>query len=94
MRFAFGDLGVKVCMQLTQAYRSLPRPSSEFKPSYPSSSLIGNLSSFTHIYLSPKGEMSKYGISYTVLIEYDTCRQVILKLPKPASLNSVHRQFF
>jgi len=38
--------------------------------------------------------MSKYGISYTVLIEYDTCRQVILKLPKPASLNSVHRQFF
>ena len=32
--------------------------------------------------------------THTVLIEYDVCRQTILKLPKPTLLNSVHRQFF
>jgi hypothetical protein len=39
VRFTFGDLGVKGCMHLTRAYRSLPRPSSKFKPSYSSNSL-------------------------------------------------------
>jgi hypothetical protein len=39
-RFAFGDSGFKGCMLLAQTYRSLPRPSSLFKPSYPSDSLI------------------------------------------------------
>ena len=37
---AFGDLGFKGRMRLPQAYRSLPRPSSQSKPSYPSNSLI------------------------------------------------------
>ena len=35
----FGNLGVKGCMRLTQAYRSLPRPSSSIEPSYPSTSV-------------------------------------------------------
>ena len=34
----FGDLGFKARMRLAQAYRSLPRPSSPSKPSYPSTS--------------------------------------------------------
>src|SRR3989344_5644448 len=32
----FGNLGFKGRMRLTQAYRSLPRPSSPHRPSYPS----------------------------------------------------------
>ena len=35
--FPLGDPGVDACMRLTQAFRSLPRPSSERKPSYPPS---------------------------------------------------------
>ena len=38
---AFRNLGIKVCMQLPRAYRSLPRLSSKPKPSYPSNS-VGN----------------------------------------------------
>ena len=37
---ALGDLGFKGRMRLTQAYRSLPRPSSQSKPSYSSRSLV------------------------------------------------------
>jgi hypothetical protein len=37
--FAFGDREIKACMQLPRAYRSLPRPSSQPKPSHPSHSL-------------------------------------------------------
>ena len=33
---AFGNPGFNACMRLAQAYRSLPRPSSSSKPSYPS----------------------------------------------------------
>jgi hypothetical protein len=36
---ALGDPGFKGRMHLAQAYRSLPRPSSQSKPSYPSISL-------------------------------------------------------
>ena len=36
---ALGDLGFKARMRLPRAYRSLPRPSSPSKPSYPSNSL-------------------------------------------------------
>ena len=36
----FGNLGLKDRMRLPRAYRSLPRPSSMFKPSYPSISLV------------------------------------------------------
>ena len=35
---AFGNPEIKSRMQIPQAYRSLPRPSSQFKPSYPSNS--------------------------------------------------------
>lgn len=35
----FGHLGFKACMQLAPAFHSLPCPSSESKPSYPSNSL-------------------------------------------------------
>ena len=77
-------------MHLTRAYRSLPRPSSKFKPSYPPNSLIC-------LYLIKSFTLYFYRVSlvifYTVLIEYNTCRQVILKLPKPTSLNSVHHRF-
>jgi hypothetical protein len=38
--FAFGNHEIKACMQLPRAYRSLPRPSSQPKPSHPSHSLI------------------------------------------------------
>ncbi len=38
--FALGDLGFKGRMRLPQAYRSLPRPSSQSKPSYPSNNLL------------------------------------------------------
>ena len=34
-----GDSGFNSCMQITQTYRSLPRPSSRPKPSYPSNSI-------------------------------------------------------
>ena len=34
-----GNSGFKSCMQIPQTYRSLPRPSSRSKPSYPSNSL-------------------------------------------------------
>ena len=37
--FEFGDLRFKGRMHLAWAYRSLPRPSSQSKPSYPSNSL-------------------------------------------------------
>jgi hypothetical protein len=37
---ALGDLGFNCRMRIAQAYRSLPRPSSQSKPSYSSSSLI------------------------------------------------------
>ena len=43
MRFTFGDLGFNIHVQLAQAYRSLSRPSSKFKPSYPSNSLIESI---------------------------------------------------
>lgn len=35
--FKFGNPGIDACMRLPQVYRSLPRPSSQSKPSYPSS---------------------------------------------------------
>jgi len=38
--FSFGNLGIKSRMHFPQAYRSLPRPSSKFKPSYPSNSFF------------------------------------------------------
>jgi hypothetical protein len=36
----FGDPRINVCMQLPEAYRSLPRPSSALKPSHPSHSVV------------------------------------------------------
>jgi len=39
---ALGDPWFKARMQLAKAFRSLPRPSSQLKPSYPSNSLIGS----------------------------------------------------
>ena len=88
MRFAFGDLGVKSCMHLTQAYRSLPRPSSKFKPSYPSNSFIESI--FLHFDLiksftsAIKAEMSLV-ISYTVLIEYNPVARVFSNSPNQRS---------
>ena len=38
--YRFGDSKIKGCMHLPWTYRSLPRPSSLLKPSYPSSSLF------------------------------------------------------
>ena len=51
--FTFGDLGFNARMRLTQAYRSLPRPSSQSKPSYPSSSLNNKIK-------SPEGKLLYY----------------------------------
>jgi|SaaInlV_200m_DNA_2_1039689.scaffolds.fasta_scaffold09348_1 hypothetical protein len=68
-------------MHLDRTYRSLPRPSSKFKPSYPSNSFIESiflfdqsnhlfsLDNFRRSYLN---QMSILVISYTVLIEYKT----------------------
>ena len=36
---ALGNPEIKFCVRIPQAYRSLPRPSSQLKPSYPSNSL-------------------------------------------------------
>ena len=44
--FAFGDLWFKGRMRLPIAYRSLPRPSSQSKPSYPSSSVKNHRNKF------------------------------------------------
>ena len=64
--FTFGDLGFNACMQLAQAYRSLPRPSSLFKPSYPSNSII-----VESIFLKPHLLCGKQNWSISsVFIEY------------------------
>ena len=97
LRFAFGDLGVKSCMHLTRAYRSLPRPSSKFKPSYPSNSflLIRIFSSFTlYIYLPPKREMSISEFLILFSLNINWCKPVILKLPKRARSSRFIVSFF
>ena len=39
--FPFRNLGIKGCLRLPQAYRSLPRPSSALEPKRPPSSVTG-----------------------------------------------------
>lgn len=64
--FTFGDLGFNARMQLAQAYRSLPRPSSLFKPSYPSNSINSriNLSLTTLICGKQNWSISSVFIEY------------------------------
>jgi hypothetical protein len=66
MCFTFGDFGFNARMQLAQTYRSLPRPSSLSKPSYPSNSIIVE-SIFINHYL--KWETKLISVS-SVFIEY------------------------
>jgi len=37
--YKLGNLGIKGCLHLPRAFRSLPRPLSQLKPSYPSNSI-------------------------------------------------------
>ena len=84
-------------MHLTRAYRSLPRPSSKFKPSYPSNSFLGfktfnlkskvlslSISSLLFIYSLPKEGMSS---GFLILFSSNIMSRLwtILKLPKPGN---------
>ena len=42
-RFSFGDPEFLASVRLPQAYRSLARPSSALKPSYPSAGIVANV---------------------------------------------------
>ena len=83
--FTLGNPGFKARMRLTQAYRSLPRPSSLCKPSYPSHSIYYKIKSPVSSQLEYifKNVFALGNFSPTNLIQLKTCIVFLLR----ASLN-------